>query len=49
VRQLDADGIVVRRGDEIPSRWLKASASEDQATAEQARLLLKLAELKLDE
>jgi hypothetical protein len=49
VRQLDAKGIVVRRGDEIPSRWLKASASEDQATAEQARLLLKLAELKLDE
>jgi hypothetical protein len=49
VRQLDADGIVVRRGDEIPSRWLKASASEDQATAEQARLFLRLAELKLDE
>ena len=49
VRQFDAEGIVVRRGNEIPSRWLKASASEDQATAEQARLLLKLAELKLDE
>jgi len=49
VRQLDAEGIVVRRGDEIPSRWLKASASEDQATAEQARLLLRLAELKLHE
>ena len=49
VRQIDADGMVVRRGDEIPSRWLKASASQDQATTEQARLLLRLAELKLHE
>lgn len=49
VRKLDADGIVVRRGDEIPSRWLKASASQDQTTAEQARLLLRLTELKLHE
>lgn len=49
VRQLDAEGIVVRRGNEIPSRWLKASVSQDQTTAEQARLLLRLAELKLHE
>ena len=49
VRQLDAEGIVVRRGAQIPSRWLKASASQDQTTAEQARLFLRLAELKLDE
>jgi len=49
VRKLDAEGIVVRRGDEIPSRWLKASASQDQTTAEQARLLQRLTELKLHE
>jgi hypothetical protein len=49
VRQLDADGMVVRRGNEIPSRWLKASVSQDQTTTEQARLLLRLAELKLHE
>jgi hypothetical protein len=49
VRQLDADGIVVRRGVEIPSRWSKASVSQDQTTAEQAKLLLRLAELKLHE
>ena len=49
VRQLDAEGIVVRRGAEIPSRWQKASASQDQTTAEQARLFMRLAELKLDE
>jgi hypothetical protein len=49
VRQLDDEGIVVRRGAVAPSRWLKATNSQDQTTAEQARLLLKLAELKLDE
>ena len=49
VRQLDDEGIVVRRGAAAPSRWLKAADSQDQTTAEQARLLLKLAELKLDE
>jgi hypothetical protein len=48
VRQLDDEGIVVRRGAVAPSRWLKATNSQDQTTAEQARLLLKLAELKLD-